>query len=111
MNITASTTRTLSLAAGLAVAAPAFAQSGPSGGWHHPGMMGGAGWFMGPLMMLLWVVIIVGLVVLVFRWIGGPGDSGGRQGTSSARKILEERFARGEIDEEEFRKRKQALEE
>jgi putative membrane protein len=73
--------------------------------------MWGGGWFMGPLMMIIWMAIIVGLVVLVLRWIGGPGDSIGSGSTSSARKILEERFARGEIDEDEFRKRKQALEE
>lgn len=54
MSITASATRTLALVAGLSTAAPAVAQSGPAGGWHHPGMMGGAGWIMGPLMMLLW---------------------------------------------------------
>lgn len=110
MSITASATRTLALAAGLSTAAPAIAQSGPAGGWHHPGMMGGAGWIMGPLMMLLWVAVIVGLVVVVLRWMGGPGG-GGHRSTSSVRKIIEERFARGEIDEEEFRKRKQALEE
>lgn len=55
--------------------------------------------------------MIVGLVVVVLRWMGGPGGGGGHRSTSSVRKIIEERFARGEIDEEEFRKRKQALEE
>ncbi len=110
MRITAPIMRALMLTIGLTATASALAQSAPSG-WNHPGMMGGAGWIMGPLMMLLWVAIIVGLVVLVLRWVGSPGVGGGPLTTSSARKILEERFARGEIDEEEFRKRKQALEE
>ncbi|MDZ7749968.1 MAG: SHOCT domain-containing protein [Halofilum sp. (in: g-proteobacteria)] len=77
-------------------------------------MMGGSGWFMGPIMMLLFLALVVGVVVLAVRWSGGVGgDIAGspRQGGSRARAILEERFARGEIDEEEFRKRKQALEE
>lgn len=104
--------RPLAALVGLTAAVPAIAQPASSGDyWGHPGMMWGGGWFMGPLMMLLWMAVIVGLVVLVLRWIGGPGDSSGSGSTSSARKILEERFARGEIDEEEFRKRKQALEE
>ncbi|MEX0607048.1 MAG: SHOCT domain-containing protein [Halofilum sp. (in: g-proteobacteria)] len=110
MKIAAPMTRGLALASGLTATAPALAQSG-AGGWNHPGMMGGAGWIMGPLMMFLWVAVTVGIVALVFRWLGGPGDSGAQRPISSACKILEERFARGEIDEEEFRKRKQALEE
>ena len=73
-------------------------------------MMGGMAWFMGPIMMLLFLAIVVGVVVLAVRWFGDVGGPP-RRGGSSARAILEERFARGEIDEEEFRKRKQALEE
>jgi len=107
-------TRLLVATAGLTTASMAFAQSGPSGSWGHHGMMGGSGWLMGPIMMLLFLALVVGVVVLAVRWSGGVGgDMGGslRQGGSRDRAILEERFARGEIDEEEFRKRRQALEE
>ncbi|RZU99042.1 SHOCT domain-containing protein [Spiribacter vilamensis] len=100
--------------AGLVTTSTAFAQSGPSGSWGSHGMMGGMPWFMGPIMMLLFLGIVVGVVFLAVRLFGGAGcNMGGspRRGGSSARAILEERFARGEIDEEEFRKRKQALEE
>ena len=98
----------------LTTASTAFAQSGPSGSWGHHGMMGGSGWFMGLIMMLLFLALVVGVVVLAVRWSGGiGGDMGGspQRDRSRAGAILEERFARGEIDEEEFRKRKQALEE
>jgi putative membrane protein len=37
-------------------------------------------------------------------------DARGRNGPSPARHILDERFARGEIDEEEYRRRRDELE-
>lgn len=73
------------------------------------GMAGGFG-FGGIFMILWWVLIIVGIVVLV-KWIatsssGGVGHSGG---DSKALDILKQRYARGEIDEQEFQKRKRDL--
>ena len=73
------------------------------------GMAGGFG-FGGIFMILWWVLIIVGIVVLV-KWIatssgGGEGQSGG---DSKALDILKQRYARGEIDEQEFQKRKRDL--
>lgn len=100
---------------GLAVNLPALADGTPDGSWGHHGMMwnGGSGmWFMGTIMMLLFLAAAVAIVVLVVRSLGGHGpvqDTHSARG-SSALRILEERFARGEIDEEEFRKRKDALE-
>jgi putative membrane protein len=48
------------------------------------------------------------VVVLVVRWLGGTsGGSGNRP--KAALDILEERFARGEIDKDEFEARRQAL--
>mgnify|MGYP006282641195 CR=1 FL=1 len=86
-------------------------------GHHGMGMMwdgfGGA-WFMGPLMMLLFLVLAVVAVAAVVRWGGGHGPHQHAQPSASrnaAREILEQRFARGEIDEEEFRRRRQALDE
>ncbi len=67
---------------------------------------------MGPMMgwawMLLWVlflvVLVVGAVIVVLALTDRTGSSG-----SSAMRILEERFARGEIDRDELEERKQAL--
>lgn len=101
------------LAAAPAVAA---AHDGAQAFEGHHGMMwnGFGGWFMGPLMMLLFVVLAVVVVAAAVRWLGGHGPSHPTQmdeARNSAREILEQRFARGEIDEEEFRRRRQALDE
>lgn len=72
------------------------------------GMAGGFG-FGGIFMILWWVLVIVGVVALV-RWVatsyGGDGKSGGG---SKALEILQQRYARGEIDEQEFQNRKRDL--
>jgi putative membrane protein len=70
------------------------------------GHMGYGGWFFGPLMMILFLAILVGAVVLVLRLMGlaGPGQS-----RRKATDLLDERFARGEIDKAEFEERRDAL--
>lgn len=69
------------------------------------GMMGcGA---MALLWLLFAVLLVVGVVVLV-RALTDRGVATGSRG-SSAMEILEERFARGEIDRDEFEERRRAL--
>ncbi len=75
---------------------------------HGYGHMMGGGWILGPVMMILFVAVIVAVVVLVVRWLGGAGGGPGAK-PKAAQDILEERFARGEIDKEEFEARRQAL--
>ncbi len=84
---------------------------GEAGAGH--GQMWGHGWggmIFGPLMMLVFIALIVGVVVLVVRWLGGVGG-GSAQGSKpkAALDILEERFARGEIDKDELEDRRRAL--
>ena len=70
-------------------------------------MMGGYGMgfgFGGFFMLLWWALIIVGIVALV-KWLGHPHSPG----SDKALEILRERYARGEINDEEFQKRKREL--
>lgn len=68
------------------------------------------GYWMGPLMMIAFVIVAVVAVVLIVRWIGGDKHSSGpaAQGGSAA-DILRERYARGEIDDDEFARRMATL--
>ena len=71
---------------------------------------GGWGWghmAFGGLMMLLFWAGLIAVVVLAVRWLGGAGH--GPTGGKTARHILDERFAGGEIDKDEYEERKGSL--
>ncbi len=85
------------------------------GYWDHD--MGGL-WWMGAW----WLLVAIGIGVLVYvavklasrsgdskRSGGGDVVAPGQAKSSTARQILEERLARGEIDSDEFRDRMRAL--
>lgn len=72
---------------------------------------GWGGWMWGGLMMLLFWGGLVALVVFLVRGSGSrPSEREERRRQPDAREILSERFARGEISEEEFEQRKRVLE-
>jgi len=73
----------------------------------HP-HMGWGGMIIGPIMMIVFIAVIVGAVVLVLRWTG-LGGSAVVGGANKARHILDERFARGEIDKDDYEERKRVL--
>ena len=77
--------------------------------WHDygmgPGMMWG-GWGLGWIFMIVfWGLLIAGLIFLI-RWLVGMTRS---RKEESALDILKKRYARGEIDQEEFEKRKKDI--
>ncbi len=76
----------------------------------HPHMWGWGwgGMIFGPIMMIVFIALIVGAVVLVLRWMGLGGSPAAR-GEKNARDVLDERFARGEIDKDEYEERRQVL--
>ena len=91
----------------------ALAQTGRYGGWHMgPDMMGnwGMGWFGGIFTMVFWVLILVGLVFLI-RWLiqSNSRTRAIGNGESRAIDILKERYARGEIDTDEFDSKRKDL--
>jgi len=71
-------------------------------GWGWGGMV------LGPLFMIGLVVLVVVAVVYMMRGLGG-GD-GTQPRSRTPREILDERFAKGEIDREEYESRRALLE-
>jgi putative membrane protein len=57
------------------------------------------------LMLLFWVLVIVGLVIGI-RWLVGQGKE---SRSDSALEVLRQRYARGEINKEEFEAKKRDL--
>jgi len=75
-------------------------------GWGmHPMWWGAWSFGMMFMMVLFWGLVIVG-VVLVIRWLLGQGKE---TRTDSALEILRQRYARGEINKEEFEAKKKDL--
>ncbi len=77
-------------------------------------MMGwtdGYGWmgFGGIVMILFWVLVIGGAVALV-RWFGMRDRDGSESRRRTPLEILQERYARGEIEREEYEQKRRDLE-
>jgi putative membrane protein len=77
-------------------------------GWYHDGV-GWGGWLLMTLMMLAFWALVIFAVVAIFRGIGTSSDAETPPSRQDAMDILQERFARGEIDAEEYDARAQVL--
>ncbi|MGD8228404.1 MAG: SHOCT domain-containing protein [Desulfobacteraceae bacterium] len=80
-------------------------QHGPMG-WGY----GSMGWIWHILMMAFWVAVIVGIILFI-RWLIVSSRTGAVKGPSenSALEILKTRYAKGEINKEEFEEKKTDL--
>jgi len=75
--------------------------------WHEG--WGAGHWVVAMVMMLVfWGFVVAGIVLLVRRGPWSPAERS-RDSLTDAERILAERFARGEIDAEEFTARRDAL--
>ena len=74
--------------------------------WYGDSGMSSGGWVAMTLMMGLFWGFLILAVVMVFRSLGRSPDAHPR---SDPMAILDERFARGEVDQEEYAARKAAL--
>jgi len=71
-------------------------------------MYGWTGGWAGMVWMILFWVAILAVVYLIVRSLGSSEARAGR--ARDAMEILDERFARGEISEEEYTSRRRVLE-
>ncbi|MEO5949965.1 MAG: SHOCT domain-containing protein [Candidatus Saccharimonadales bacterium] len=78
---------------------------------HNYQMMNGHGvdssW--GFVMMLLWAVIIAGIILVIVRFARGHEHRGVSPRGQDAVDIVKERYAKGEIDKEQFEQLKKDL--
>jgi putative membrane protein len=77
-------------------------------GWYHDGL-GWGGWLLMTVMMLAFWALVIVAVVAIFRGIGKSNYQDERPSRRTALDILQERFARGEIDADEYDARAQVL--
>lgn len=77
-------------------------------GWYGDFDMAGSGFGMALTMILLWA-LLVGIVVMLVRLTVPSNRGNSPEVTPDPKTILDERFARGELEEDEYRARKTAL--
>jgi putative membrane protein len=103
----------LTIVALSAIPGDAFAQWSGYDWGHGQGMMGwgyGMGWFGMIFMAAFWIAVIVAIVLLI-RWLVLSTRTGDHKAhpEDSALEILRKRYARGEINKEEFEEKKKDL--
>jgi putative membrane protein len=67
-------------------------------------------WVMGIIGLLILIAVVV-IVVMVLQRSNAPRHEASASTRRTADDLLSERFARGEIDEDEYRRRREALRE
>jgi putative membrane protein len=100
--------RNLSVLALTAAASPAAAQQ-DIGLWRmHEWGWGWGGMRLGPIFMLLVLALAVALSVALVRWLGT--DRGSPPAAArTAREVLDDRYAHGDINREDYLRRRQDI--
>jgi putative membrane protein len=83
-------------------------------GWMMGNGWGWAGWTMMAVVMVLFWGGLIAAIILGVRYLAGSSNTAAtppRYGPPRPDDILAERFARGDIDEDEYRQRIKALQE
>ncbi len=75
--------------------------------WNYE--VGWAGWLVMAATMVAFWALVVFAVVALFRGSGGGSTPAEGRSDHDAERILDQRFARGEIDTEEYHARREAL--
>jgi len=78
------------------------------GRWIMPYQMMAGGSGMGIVMIFLWVIVIAAIALVISGVVSGNPSSGNQQ-LPDAMEILKRRYARGEIDKEQYQAMKQEL--
>ena len=74
--------------------------------WMHEGpWMWGIGWIW---MAIFWLLVILGIAALL-KWLLRQGSGHGTMGVESPLEILKKRYAKGEINKEEFEEKKRDI--
>jgi putative membrane protein len=76
--------------------------------WWNDGT-GGGDWVVMTLVMVVFWVLVVLAVVALFRGLSRDGQPSGPAAPRDPQQILDERFARGEINAEEYHARQDVL--
>jgi len=71
-------------------------------------MMWGDHWMFGGFMWIFWVAVLVGLVFLI-KYLVQQSSKGEPGVKEDALEILKKRYAKGEINKEEFEQKKKDL--
>ena len=75
----------------------------------HEPMMGLWGWVGYVLMVIFWAVGTVAVVLWVKSWLEQKGFGSASREPESALEILKTRYARGEINKQEFEEKRKEL--
>ena len=71
-------------------------------GWHYQGLGGGSWALMIIGMLIFWAILVIGLLSLIRLNRSGHHIEASSNANSVAISILRERFARGELTEEDY---------